>query len=702
MVDVVVFGTGSNAERAWRAASTRADINVVCFADNDPRKHGATLHDRAIVGPDQLDLKRFDFIVLASMYAADIERQLHGLGFSSAAVVAPDLNEFAQTFAALPARKQAARSIPLDDETTVLARDLPQVLIVTAATLNQDDEASLPVRAMFRAFPAEKLLNVSRMRSGRAWLARSITVPEAGMPAPAVTIARELKARGFQPGVVVAISRDSEDLAWIEVVLAGLPPSVPVIHYSLDGDPAEIAAWQVRVAVGPHGPSEMWAAGSALAAAIERFSRLPVTAVSPWCWDAVPDAPRRRRSVDSRVRTVMLGSVSDPSMLSTVRRLWRRCHDVMPALPPIEWYVHPADVQAVLEAGGELGEEIAWRGSYSGKLLQERLATADLAIVPVNVDAEAIGDRALRVLPFRFAELCGAGLPIFAIASPDTALAGIVEAGRCGIVATGPDETAMASRLFELLCDPERCAELGANARAFAENDLAPGPIQARTLGRIVRLARMFTPSTEWSGPRTEGLVRLAGSEKAASARLEDVLTDRIHYACGRNVLPGWLNVDGYDESFPSGEVPAEIAGRIFRLDLTGRHPFPDNHFCLGYSEDFVEHIDQAELISFLCECFRTFQPGGVLRLSSPGLEGILRRHLRGSDWAAANVLREEAYERWWHKHFLCLAEVEAIARHIGWRDVRVAPYGESGVPELKQDTRPGQADLNLIVELVK
>ncbi len=167
-------------------------------------------------------------------------------------------------------------------------------------------------------------------------------------------------------------------------------------------------------------------------------------------------------------------------------------------------------------------------------------------------------------------------------------------------------------------------------------------------------------------------------------------------------MLSGWLNVDGYDESFPNGQIPDDIGTEIFRLDLTGPHPFPDNFFRLGYSEDFVEHIEQAEFAAFLCECYRTFQPGGVLRLSSPGLEGILRRHLRGSDWKAADVLREEAYTRWWHKHFLCSAEVDAIARHIGWRDVRVVPYGESSIPDLQQDTRPQQADLNLVVELVK
>ena len=194
----------------------------------------------------------------------------------------------------------------------------------------------------------------------------------------------------------------------------------------------------------------------------------------------------------------------------------------------------------------------------------------------------------------------------------------------------------------------------------------------------------------------------IAAPPPARPVRLEDLLTDRVHYACGRNVIDGWLNVDVYDDSYPYREVLPDGASRIFRVDLTGPHPFPSDYFRLGYSEDFVEHLTQPEFIAFLCECHRTFTPGGVLRLSSPGLDGMLRRHLRGSDHAAAARLRDEVYERWWHKHVPCFEEINLIARHIGWREVRQVPYGESAVPELRQDTRSHQADLNLVVELVK
>ena len=141
----------------------------------------------------------------------------------------------------------------------------------------------------------------------------------------------------------------------------------------------------------------------------------------------------------------------------------------------------------------------------------------------------------------------------------------------------------IARQLVSLGLPPERVVSADPNQFAETFSALAGGRAPAQ-------------PST--SPDRKEGLVRLSGSEFASSARLEDVLTDRIHYACGRNVLPGWTNVDGYDESFPCGEIPADIAGSIFRLDLSGPHPFPGNHFRLGYSEDFIEHIDQREFIS--------------------------------------------------------------------------------------------------------
>ena len=500
----------------------------------------------------------------------------------------------------------------------------------------------------------------------------------------------------------MSLIHGADDLELLTQALAALPPGVPVVQYVLDCTAGTIASLAARLLSAPLW--ETWTTGAEMARAIR--ARVFASAFRPRARAlGRPHGARAAPHPSSRRRRFPGGDGrAGAATVDRARRASRgaRCRESIPGLPPVDWYTHPTDVQAIVDFGVDLGDEIVWRGSYRGDALHARLKAADLALLPVDAERQAPDDRTRFVAPPGLMDLCAAGLPLFGIASPDSQAALLLEAHRAGICAAGPDEQAIARRLVDLIGNRERRATLGMNARAFAGTAGGRGSAPTGAISRMVRLSRRFTPPEHWTGPRQEGLVRLAGSERAASARLEDVLADRIHYACGRNVLPGWLNVDGYDESFPSGEVPAEIAGRIFRLDLTGRHPFPDNYFRLGYSEDFIEHIDQAEFISFLCECFRTFRPGGVLRLSSPGLEGVLGRHLRGSDWQAAHVLREEAYARWWHKHFLCLAEVEAIARHIGWREVGRAPYGSSAVPDLQQETRPSQADLNLVVELVK
>jgi predicted SAM-dependent methyltransferase len=178
---------------------------------------------------------------------------------------------------------------------------------------------------------------------------------------------------------------------------------------------------------------------------------------------------------------------------------------------------------------------------------------------------------------------------------------------------------------------------------------------------------------------------------------------DKVHYACGKNVIEDWFNVDGFDESYPYGQVELKDAQKIFRLDLTAKHPFKANFFRIGFAEDFLEHLDQAESVIFLSECYRTFRPGGVLRLSFPGLIGVLKRHYRPGEEQPGEVMRQEAYVKWWHKHFYCLEEIDLVAKHIGWSKVEKKPYGESAIPELHQrETRPIQSELNLIVELTK
>jgi len=169
----------------------------------------------------------------------------------------------------------------------------------------------------------------------------------------------------------------------------------------------------------------------------------------------------------------------------------------------------------------------------------------------------------------------------------------------------------------------------------------------------------------------------------------------KIHYGCGPKYLEGWVNVD----------LNAQDRPTYFSVsaDLTKRHPFSKDQFEFGFAEDFIEHLGQAEQILFLYEVYRTLKKGGVLRLSFPGLEGVLRKHFPDSTYKTATLAKKEAYEMWGHTHFPSFCELEMICKTIGFREVNRVGYGTSAYKELKNiDTREDQIGLNTYVEIIK
>lgn len=180
-------------------------------------------------------------------------------------------------------------------------------------------------------------------------------------------------------------------------------------------------------------------------------------------------------------------------------------------------------------------------------------------------------------------------------------------------------------------------------------------------------------------------------------------LPQSIHYACGKNILPGWLNVDGFDVSYPDGTIDEKLLDQIYFVELAQKHPFPDNHFRFAYSEDFMEHLTQAESLLFLTECRRTLAPGGVLRMSFPGLSGVLQRHFHLKTFEETLQGVKDAYTTWLHEHFYCAESISLVALHLGFHEVTLCEYHSSSYPVLNNlETRPDQRDLNIYVEFSK
>lgn len=80
-----------------------------------------------------------------------------------------------------------------------------------------------------------------------------------------------------------------------------------------------------------------------------------------------------------------------------------------------------------------------------------------------------------------------------------------------------------------------------------------------------------------------------------------------------------------------------------------------------------------------------------------------MNRHFGGSTRQDIVQGVNDAYTRWNHAHFYCADSLMVVTGGLGFKSLRVCPYGISEIPELHGlETRPDQCDLNLVVEIKK
>jgi predicted SAM-dependent methyltransferase len=121
----------------------------------------------------------------------------------------------------------------------------------------------------------------------------------------------------------------------------------------------------------------------------------------------------------------------------------------------------------------------------------------------------------------------------------------------------------------------------------------------------------------------------------------------KLHIGCGENIKDGWINIDL--------SAKAEI-----NLDMREPLPFVDNSCAIIYSEHFLEHLDYPEsAVSFLQECFRVLEVGGIFNCVVPDTEWPLQEYCGLVNRGYFSLSKEKWHPPW------CVTEMEQINYHF-------------------------------------
>jgi predicted SAM-dependent methyltransferase len=135
-------------------------------------------------------------------------------------------------------------------------------------------------------------------------------------------------------------------------------------------------------------------------------------------------------------------------------------------------------------------------------------------------------------------------------------------------------------------------------------------------------------------------------------------------------------------------------------MDATLPWPFESGSGEAVNSEHFIEHLDIEGARAYFAEAFRVLRPGGVIRTSTPDLEGVYAVYGE-RDPALLSLHREHGYTAtchsdlvnnyfylWGHRHIYDLEKLSELLSDAGFERVERASFGESSHDVLRDIDR--------------
>ena len=155
-----------------------------------------------------------------------------------------------------------------------------------------------------------------------------------------------------------------------------------------------------------------------------------------------------------------------------------------------------------------------------------------------------------------------------------------------------------------------------------------------------------------------------------------------LNLGCGERFHPAWTNID-----FTSSGTDVVVC------DLRDGIPFADNTAQVVYHSHILEHFSRENARTFLRECRRVLNPGGIIRVVVPDLESLVATYQRALERAAAGD------EQWGHNY-------EYVMLELYDQTVRERPGGELGdylqqpkIPNLEFVLEQGGIDAQMIID---
>lgn len=145
----------------------------------------------------------------------------------------------------------------------------------------------------------------------------------------------------------------------------------------------------------------------------------------------------------------------------------------------------------------------------------------------------------------------------------------------------------------------------------------------------------------------------------------------KLHFACGRKILPGFINVD---------YCPGDGVDTVWDLAAT---PYPWIAASEIIFSHAVEHLSRSEGRACLRECYRLLGDEGTLWLVFPDLKKIVELYMKGpadlqhnERWLVDAIFETQADERVIHKYGYTEQTMRQLLTEIGFTTIETLQPG--------------------------